>query len=479
MVNIVIFLVSFCAATTSQLYSHTPSAVFSATPPVYAYSYAETQQQNNHATFTLSTTPPGDPIAQIRSMHRNQRYDYKKTNYNNLATLEYALTQQRHTPCYQKRLKALDKIRNNSKRVKRTTVVNHDVSVFAQKYDISARNLMHTKFNHYQYQLHTEFLQQLTEATELKHLYKHAGDYTVFIDAIGHGIALGVEANHSKQTVAATYWADVVWQTIDIAKAVGEGIGLGVYNTAASGAQIIKGAGNAVLHPMETARTIARGIDAILSFFALDFEIPRQKVNLYQELDALNERITQVAHYCSQQLSLMSLHDKIKFTTAFATEIVAPAKIFKVAQSLCKRMRPIAAGLINSIREEQVAVEIANGERLVLNTIDNPAHSAVQFEKLKSTLQVEEFTSIIKTTKHGIKRLIERRFTPEDVLALVKKPTYIRIQTDGAKVFIKETSNNVYNYMVFNEATEEVITCLKKIDMKALEGLGNNYGWKL
>jgi hypothetical protein len=81
---------------------------------------------------------------------------------------------------------------------------------------------------------------------------------------------------------------------------------------------------------------------------------------------------------------------------------------------------------------------------------DCPASCINQYEKLKEILNIEQFTSIIKTTKHGIQRLIERGFTPEEVKIIYRTPDIIRIQKDGAKAFIKIISQNRYNLMIYN-----------------------------
>jgi hypothetical protein len=93
-------------------------------------------------------------------------------------------------------------------------------------------------------------------------------------------------------------------------------------------------------------------------------------------------------------------------------------------------------------------------------------------------LKIEEFTSVINVTNHGIQRLIERGFTPEEVKALVTKPDYFRIQSDGAKVFIQNIGDR-YSIIVLNETTGKVVTALKKAAEKNIIQLGKNYGWKL
>ncbi|MDP3889220.1 MAG: DUF4258 domain-containing protein [bacterium] len=125
-----------------------------------------------------------------------------------------------------------------------------------------------------------------------------------------------------------------------------------------------------------------------------------------------------------------------------------------------------------------VAGEVADETLAAAKPLDY-AHSAVQYERLKEALRAEEFTSIVKVTKHGLERLIERGFEPEEVISLLTKPDYVRIQSDGAKALIKSIGDNKYNFIVINEKTEEIITVLRKIDRMALVNQGRNYGWKL
>lgn len=105
-------------------------------------------------------------------------------------------------------------------------------------------------------------------------------------------------------------------------------------------------------------------------------------------------------------------------------------------------------------------------------------HSVIQAEQLKDALRTEQFTSIIGVTKHGLQRLIERNFTSEEVLNLVKNPDFLRIQTDGAIARITKVGER-YNLLVINETSGEVITALRKIDIQALVKQGKNYGWIL
>lgn len=116
-------------------------------------------------------------------------------------------------------------------------------------------------------------------------------------------------------------------------------------------------------------------------------------------------------------------------------------------------------------------------------------HSAIQYQELKTALQVEEhisefnhiaekLTSVIKCTTHGLERLVERGFTPDEILSLITKPDYLRIQGDGAKAFIQKIGER-FTIIVLNEETGKVVTALKNTTLKKIINLGKNYGWEL
>ncbi|WP_165902209.1 DUF4258 domain-containing protein [Melghiribacillus thermohalophilus] len=105
----------------------------------------------------------------------------------------------------------------------------------------------------------------------------------------------------------------------------------------------------------------------------------------------------------------------------------------------------------------------------------NPAHNVAQYQKLKKQLALEEIQSVVKTTKHGAERLIERGFTPKDISELKLNPDIVKTQSDGAEVFIKQV-NGKYNVIV--EGDNGVITALKNISKKSLDRLEKNYDWR-
>lgn len=156
------------------------------------------------------------------------------------------------------------------------------------------------------------------------------------------------------------------------------------------------------------------------------------------------------------------------------------------SQSIKQAVRPCAEGM------SHVAHRIAKPFKQCLgrnraNSVRplDYGHSARQYNQLKNALNAEErlaleqqFTNIIKCTKHGLERLLERGFEPEEVKSLITKPDYLKIQNDGAKAFIQKFGDK-YRIIVLNEKTGEIVTALKNTTLKKIINLGKNYGWEL
>jgi hypothetical protein len=107
-----------------------------------------------------------------------------------------------------------------------------------------------------------------------------------------------------------------------------------------------------------------------------------------------------------------------------------------------------------------------------------PASCFGQYQALNQELLYEQFTSIIKCTKHGIQRLIERGFTPQEVKDLVERPDFLRIQNDGGKVFIKKFGEK-YSILIFSDTSEKLITAIKDMSWDGLVRHGKGHGWSL
>ena len=186
----------------------------------------------------------------------------------------------------------------------------------------------------------------------------------------------------------------------------------------------------------------------------------------------------------------LQLRDGVKGATAIATGWYAQSMLLGGLNKFYTGAKTKAVDFWrknpNATPEQYMATgegEILKGVNKIVedgsNAIDNAAHNASYFEKLKSSLQIEEFTSIIPVTKHGVQRLIERNFSPQEVSTLVKFPDISKIQSDGAKVFIKQIGEDKYNVIICCFESGAVVTALKNTCKAKLMKMGRNHGWEL
>lgn len=137
----------------------------------------------------------------------------------------------------------------------------------------------------------------------------------------------------------------------------------------------------------------------------------------------------------------------------------------------------IAAGVIGTgIVVAGVALYKYNDTWVKTASTGEIAASAAQYQRLKESLAQEEIQSVVRTTEHGVTRLLQRGFTPAEISDLKLSPDMIKRQVDGANVFIKNIGDGKYNVIV--EGENGVVTALKNISEKSLNKLAQNYGWE-
>lgn len=137
----------------------------------------------------------------------------------------------------------------------------------------------------------------------------------------------------------------------------------------------------------------------------------------------------------------------------------------------------IAAGVIGTVVVVAgIAVYNYNGVLVKTASVGEIAASAAQYQRLKDNLAQEEIQSVVRTTEHGVTRLLQRGFTPSEISDLKLSPDMIKRQADGANVFIKNIGDGKYNVIV--EGENGVVTALKNISEKSLNKLAQNYGWE-
>lgn len=295
----------------------------------------------------------------------------------------------------------------------------------------------------------------------------------------GYGLIESVDAareyNRIGQIKNSLQILDFCWAFVDYSSAILEGAAAGLVGVVHDLAE----------HPLQTAACVVAG-EYVLAYQLSKVVLNVAQIGVHALVDPeqgkreWHDYLAPVTHVINAiQNKEVAMRDTLRGTAAVATGLVAQQKLLgglgkiysqaKSNTSLFIQKNPLATPEQYMATSEGVVLKVA-GE------VNNPAHNVIQYEKLKSCLRIEEFTSIIPTTKHGIQRLIERGFTPEDVIEVIKNTSFTRLQSDGSKAYVKHI-NNRFNVIVLNERSKEVVTALKNIDEKALKNLGKNYGW--
>jgi hypothetical protein len=363
--------------------------------------------------------------------------------------------------------------------------LNQDVQMLLQSYghDVSSYTTLHG--NQLQDTLHQECIELLAETTALP----TSSPAYIYQEALVDCIDAAREYNQGGLVYKASMISDFCSAFLAYSSAIVEGTVCG----------LIGAVQDIIEHPIQTAACVIAGkyvlayqlCKVMCNVADIGFTALCDSSKAKEKWDDYIEPITKIIS--AIRTKEITHYDLIKGGAALAVGLIAQHKLLGGLNKLYGgiKVKALEFARNNPSLAPQQFMQTSDG--MLLNVTNEavdhmtdhlvntgcPASCQQMYEKLKIALKIEEFTSIIKTTKHGIQRLIERGFEVEEVVDLVHRPNYIKFQIDGARVFITKVLNDKYNVMVINERTEEVVTVLRHIPLGRVEKLGNNYGWSL
>jgi hypothetical protein len=283
---------------------------------------------------------------------------------NNTTAIPCNHTQARHT--------AYTQIKTNAvSRTKKNYTVDAETINVAHAYDIQEQNLTTVCGNAYEHQLHTEFLEQLGEVRTISVYYKVSSS-NLLLDAVGHSIAIGMEANRLQQPEVATTWANCGWQLLEIIEGIGEGV-----------VQCIQNNVDMVLHPIHALTNMVHGLKTVTGYclraigtairWDLAIELGQESL-IRQEMDEIAAQIAA----CGTLLATTPPRDIAKQVTAVAADIVLVPKMFSLGSTLCSRATPLVEEAVAAIRDRVSninsaiahAIETARAESPVVQTTE-------------------------------------------------------------------------------------------------------------
>ncbi|HEV2916970.1 MAG TPA: hypothetical protein VGW78_04435 [Candidatus Babeliales bacterium] len=339
--------------------------------------------------------------------------------------------------------------------------------------------------NQLQQAIHQECITLLARTTTLPKTSAAYVQKEVLVDCID----AAREYNQAGLVHKASIVTDFCWALLDYSSAIVEGAAHG----------IVGAVYDMIEHPIQTAACVIAGE------YVLAYQLCKVLCNVTdigitalvntsrakEKWDAYIEPINNIIKKIKNKE--VTCRDVIKAGTSVTVGLVAQHKLLGGLNKFYSGIRAKAMAFThnNPSLTPQQYLQTAEGILLKssIETAANfveahgnsgcPASCTQMYEKLKLALKIEEFTSIIKVTKHGVQRLIERGFTPEEIKILYHTPDIVRTQNDGAQTFIKIIEKNRYNIMIYNQVEKGVITALKSISERDLINLGKKYGWTL
>jgi hypothetical protein len=248
--------------------------------------------------------------------------------------------------------------------------IENDVIDFARLYKTTKQQLTHKFTDQSEYNCHKKFVDHLLQASELTDIYKQLPDCQFFLDAVGYGASIGIEANiyHQKETVSK--WLIFCNEALEIAKGIAEGIKDGIYNT---GIFVT----NLVQHPIETVQHLCYSIGSLLVIVAkvvgiklkIDFlTITGDYPGLLRYTQELNEQCASIIKTCAAKLATISNRDIARHSTAFAVELYLVGKTFDCGFKLFSQIKPLLNSTVESLKTE-LAIEyaVATAEGSIIN----------------------------------------------------------------------------------------------------------------
>jgi hypothetical protein len=277
-------------------------------------------------------------------------------------------------PCdhAQARHTAYTQIKKNSiLRTKKNYTVDAETINVAHAYDIQEQNLTTICGNAYEHQLHTEFLEQLGEVHTISTYYAMSS-HNLLIDAVGHSIAIGMEANRLQQPAVATTWANCGWQLLEIIEGIGEGV-----------VQCIQNNVEMVLHPIHALIHMVHGLKTVTGYClraigtAIRWDLAMELGKEFLVRQEIDEIAAQIAA-CGTLLATTPPRDIAKNVTAVAADIVLVPKMLSFGSTLCTRVAPLIEEAVVAIRDRVSsinsaiarAIETARAESPVIQTTE-------------------------------------------------------------------------------------------------------------
>jgi hypothetical protein len=343
-----------------------------------AYLTQKTRERKNHEEYARKQKEHAVYCAELEALsHDDHMHD----------AVPYQHQQARKSACAQIKASMPD-------HTMRKYTMTQDTVTFAHGYAITEHNLASLQGNAYEQQLHIEFLEQLTEAHTISTSYA-LQPKNILIDAIGHGAAIGMEANRLQQPNVATTWANLGWKVLDIMEGIGEGLVLFAENTA-----------DMILHPRHTLKQMIHGLGMVTGFVARTCARAMGTASYWHELmehgDGLlmAQEMDQVAHkvstfgaYCTEKAAALETRDIAKYGTAIAADMLLTHKMFLFGGTFCTRATPVIRDAMAHVSVRATAMGKSITNALEAARTESPALQTAEGMLMKASEELNKIGS--------------------------------------------------------------------------------------
>jgi hypothetical protein len=272
--------------------------------------------------------------------------------------------------------------------VTRNYTVASATIIFVRDYDITKADLTTLRGNVYEHQLHSEFLEQCTEAHTISNYYALQSS-NLLINAIGHSVAIGMEANRLQQPDTATIWASFGWKTLEIMKGIGNGLLL----CTESVVHCINYPDHAIIKFVHALGNITGCCMRAIGTAVYWHELMEQgnALLMAQEMDDVATKIALCGVLCANTLSTLSVRNVAKNSTYIVVDMLITHKMLTLGSRLCSQLKPIVYDLIKNIGKEEVM-------ELALQSAGECGHTA-EMSLLVEELEANSTKNVLSSSK--------------------------------------------------------------------------------
>ncbi len=283
-------------------------------------------------------------------------------------------------------------------------IIHPTAVLFAREYGITEQQLMMINSEAHEQQLHNEFLEQLDEARTISAYYA-VQKKNILIDAVGHGVAIGIEANNLHQLDIAAACARFGRQVLEVIEGVGEGIVLFAENNV-----------HMIRYPIHTLKQVVHCLGQVtgtctrtIGTVAYWHELMERGDGLLmaQEMDDVANQIVVCGILCAEKLATMPSRDIAKNATAIAADVLLTHRMFTLCGNLCAQAAPVVRDTITAINNRIPHINEAIVRAYDFARTESPVLQTAEGILIKASKEVNKVSGVAVEIINDVRLTLE------------------------------------------------------------------------